>query len=314
MVLDEERQPPQHVAERRLCGDHLEQPHLGGRKPIGRPPFRHVGEREGHAVRAPVSRRRQRLRVERQPDEAAVPSADAAHDVVVRASGAQRVERRELVGRGGRSVLAHRRPVRVSQPGPHDLRALDAQDALRTRIAGRDAAVGVEQDDALGHRGHDGLVARFAGVQGMVGGRIGDDDPEALPEAVGLGQRVVVDPKRAGPGRGVHAHDRRARPHHAPAELGCVGRERREDVGDPGVEELPARTTRQRCERPVRARHPQVAVKERAAHRHALQNRFEKRHGRRCRRRVAVHRLQGVLLGSGGGAYRPSRPFAGSPA
>ena len=50
---------------------------------------------------------------------------------------------------------------------------------------------------------------------------------------------------------------------------------------------------------------PQIGVEQRTADRHALENGFEKRDGRRCRRRVTVHRLQGVLLVSGRRVYRP---------
>ena len=243
----------------------------------------------------------ERLRVEREPHHAPVRVADAADDVVVGAAGPQRVDGRELVGRGRRTVLAHGRPAAVAERPADDRVVVEPQDALGAGVARGDPSLGVDQDDALRHRRDDRLIARLAGVQGVVGGRVGDDDPEAVGGgAVRSGKRVVVDAERPPAGGGEHADDRSARLHHAVAEAGRVGREAGEHLGDGRTQELPARAARERGERRVGTGQPQLAVHDSTADRHALENRFEERDGRRCRRRVGMHRLQGVLLARGG--------------
>ena len=245
------------------------------------------------------------LRVERDPHHPPVGRADAAHDVVVRAARPQRVDGGQLVGRLRRAVRPHGRAQAVAERPADDLVVVASEDTLRTGVARGDPRLRVDQDHALRHCRDDRLVASLARVQGVVHSRVGDDDPEALGRtAVCRRQRVVVDAKGPAADGGEHADDGRARVHHAAAQAGGVGREPGEHLGDLRPEELPARPACEGGERRVRAREAQFAVDDGTADRHALDDRLEERDGRRCLRRVAMHRLQGVLLGSSRGVYR----------
>ena len=181
--------------------------------------------------------------------------ADPADDVMVGAAGPKRVDGRKLIGRSRCPVLPHGRPAAVKERAADDSVVVETEDALGAGVARGDPSLGVDQDDSLGHRRDDRLVASLAGVQSVVGGRVGDDDPESVGGGAVRGrERVVVDAKRPAAGGGEHADDRRARLHHAAAQAGRVRREAGEHLGDRRAQELPARTAGEGGERRVRAR------------------------------------------------------------
>jgi hypothetical protein len=125
-----------------------------------------VGDRGHHSARPFLANAQERLRVDRDPGQAAAGPADRGDDVRTGAAAAQG-------GQGGLALVgkrpaARRAGTRTCHAAAQELGGGEAKDALGSGVAGADHAFRVAQDDALRQRGDDGAVMLLALGQGQL--------------------------------------------------------------------------------------------------------------------------------------------------